>query len=174
MKPICIVLVILFGLSAIIQVFEESPFAGFAIVIVLVIIIVKAIHAEQAKQEQLSKLSPEELRSLALREHKKKARKDQAQLNIKMDIEKQKKIARLKSYIKLTIGMEVNPDKETIEIDGISFSVENRPHRVMPVLIGQFYCWNCRDNLKIIDELSDYGYLVQKYQEHLNKCPKKI
>ncbi len=69
--------------------------------------------------------------------------------------------------------MDVNPDEETIEVNGITFSVENRPNRFLPVLIGRFYCGHCFETTKTIDNLSDYGYLLQKYQEHVKKCIKK-
>jgi len=69
--------------------------------------------------------------------------------------------------------MDVNPEKDEIEINGILFKVLSRSNRWLPVLVGTFYCKDCGFTERIIDDIGDYGYLLQKYQEHVNKCLQK-
>src|SRR4030067_1426033 len=164
MKGILAIIGILFSLSFIIQLFEKSVSLSAAVTIAIVLFLFISIKRDQQK---LSSLSPEELSQKALKEYNEK----ENLRSLKQNMEREKEIRKLKSYIKSKLGMDVNPEKEEIEIDGILFRVENRPDRWLPVLIGRFHCRDCYryGPQKIIDDISDYGYLLKEYQEHMNR-----
>ncbi|MFZ3136372.1 MAG: hypothetical protein WA126_03150 [Thermodesulfovibrionales bacterium] len=173
MKKFFIVIVFLISLSAVIQLFEKSFLLGILFIIAAFLFLYKSIKKDNKERKILSNLSPEELKNQALEKHRDNENHQRLIQEMERNMERNKEISELKLHIKLKLGKDVNPDNNEIEIDGILFKVVSRKTRYLRVLFGSFVCNDCGFIERIIDDLSDYGYLLQKYEEHLNKCIRK-
>ncbi|MFA5824038.1 MAG: hypothetical protein WC853_13350 [Thermodesulfovibrionales bacterium] len=98
MKIILSIIAILFLLSAVIQLFEKSFLLGVVVSIAAVLFLVLSTKKER---EKLSNLSPEELKQQAVNEYNKKENLQR----LKQHMERDKEINKLKSHIKLKLGM---------------------------------------------------------------------